>query len=132
MLIIIFKPDKPVYNTSKSFCSIVLLNTLRKLIEKSISERLQIYFITSNFVHLNSLGGIKQCSTTDINLYLTHLIYIAWIKELYTSILAFDISQFFPSLNYQLLSKILNKTRFNLKITTFFSSYLINRQIQYI
>ena len=34
--VIIPKPDKPVYNTSKAFRPIILLNTLSKLIEKMI------------------------------------------------------------------------------------------------
>jgi len=41
-LIIILKPNKPVYNLSKTFCPIILLNILEKLIEKIISKRLQI------------------------------------------------------------------------------------------
>jgi len=44
------------------------------------------------------------------------------------STLAFDITQFFPSLNYQLLSMILNKAGFDSQISSFFSDYLINRQ----
>jgi len=55
-----------------------------------------------------------------------------WIKGLHTSILAFDITQFFLSLNHQLLLKILNKAEFDLRITTFFSNYLVNRETQYI
>ena len=50
----------------------------------------------------------------------------------HTSTLTFDIAQFFPSLNHQLLSKTLSKVGFNPKISKFFSSYLINRQTQYI
>ena len=52
-LIIIPKPNKPVYNSLKTFWPIFLLNALGKLIEKAIGERLQIYSIASNFVHLN-------------------------------------------------------------------------------
>ena len=75
-LIIISKSNKPAYNSSKIFCSIVLLNTLEKLIEKAISERLQIHFIVSNYIYPNQLGGIKQHSTSNTDLYLTHLIYV--------------------------------------------------------
>ena len=46
--------------------------------------------------------------------------------------LAFDIMQFFPSLNHQLLLLILNKARFNRKILTFFSNYLVNRKTKYL
>jgi len=45
---------------------------LGKLIEKVIGERLQIQSISSNFVHPNQFGGLKQQSATDIGFYLTH------------------------------------------------------------
>ena len=41
ILIIIPKPNKPAYDSLKIFCLIVLLNILRKLIEKVISKRIQ-------------------------------------------------------------------------------------------
>jgi len=74
MLIIILKPNKPFYNTPKAFCSIVLHSTLGKLIKKMISYRLQVYSITSNFIYTSQLGGIKQHSTIDAGIFLTHLI----------------------------------------------------------
>jgi len=47
------------------------------------------------------------------------------------STLVFDIAQFFPFLNHQLLSKILEKVGCNSKIPHFFSNYLIGRKTQY-
>ena len=76
ILIIILKPNKSVYNILKMFCPTIFLNTLGKLIKKAISKRLQIYSIISNFIYLNQLEGIKQCSITDVGLYLTYLICI--------------------------------------------------------
>jgi len=46
--------------------------------------------------------------------------------------LAFNIVQFFPSLNHQLLSLILNKAKFDQKVSTFFSNYLVNRKTKYL
>jgi hypothetical protein len=37
----------------------------------------------------NQLGGIKQCSTEDAGIFLTHLIYAGWTKGLKTSMVAF-------------------------------------------
>ena len=54
------------------------------------------------------------------------------MKSFHTSTLAFDIMYFFPFLNHQLLPMILNKASFDSKISQFFSSYLINRQTQYV
>jgi len=125
-----------LYNSPKTFQSIVLLNTLGKLIEKVISKRLQVYSISSNFVHLNQLGGLKQYSTTDTGLYLIHLIHVGWVKDLhkdlYTSTLAFTITQFFPPLNYHFLPIILNKAGFDSRISFFFSNYLTDRKTQYV
>lgn len=74
ILIIITKPNKILYDSSKSFCSIVLLNTLGKLIEKIIGERMQFHFISNNFIYPNQLGGLKQYSTLNTDIFLTHLI----------------------------------------------------------
>jgi len=48
------------------------------------------------------------------------------------STLAFNISQFFPLLNHQLLPVIFNKVVFDKKIFLFFSNHLINRKTQYV
>jgi len=49
--IIIPKPNKTNYNILKAFCPIVLLNTMDKLIEKIISNCLQVYTIFFDFLH---------------------------------------------------------------------------------
>ena len=46
------------------------------------------------------LESPKQRSTIDAEVALTHFIYMGWVKNLSTSMLAFDIAQFFPSLNH--------------------------------
>jgi len=100
MSIIIPKPNKTLYNTPKTFRLIVLLNILGKLIEKVVGERLQFQALFNNTIHSCQLGGLKQQSTTNADTFLTHLICSGWIKNCSTSTLMFDITQFFPSLNY--------------------------------
>ena len=85
-----------------------------------------------NFIYLTQIDSIKQQSTIDAGVFLTHLIHVGWLKDLYTSTLAFDIAQFFSSLNHHLLSLILNKAGFNSQISSFFSDYLINKKMQYV
>lgn len=99
-LIIISKPNKVFYNSPRSFCPIVLLNMLRKLIEKIISEKLQFQLISKNIVHPNQLGELKQHLTMDAGIFITYLIHSSWVKNLQMSILALDIIQFFLSLNH--------------------------------
>ena len=47
------------------------------------------------------------------------------------STLMFNISQFFPSLNYQILTLILKKAGFDNCVINFFANYLIGRKTNY-
>jgi len=68
------KPNKPSYDSPKLFRPIILLNTLGKLIEKVIGERLQFHVVNNDFIHPNQLGGLKFKSTIDAGVTLTHII----------------------------------------------------------
>jgi len=74
---------------------------------------------------------LKFKSTTDTGITLTHIVQLGWAKGKSTSSLAFDISQFFPSLNHNLLVRILGKAGFDPKVLTFFANYLVKRRISY-
>ena len=130
--VIIPKPNKLVYDHPKSFHPIMLLNTLEKLIEKVVTERLQFLVVKNDFIHSSQLGGLKFKSTTDIGVTLTHIIQSGWIKNKTTSILAFNIAQFFLSLNYCLLTLILEKVGLKLKVASFFADYLVRRKTNYV
>ena len=58
--IIIPKPNKIFYNSPKSFCSIILLNMLEKLIEKVIGEKMQYHAIVNNFFILINLENLSN------------------------------------------------------------------------
>ena len=72
--VVILKPNKTTFNSSKSYHPIVLLNTIRKLFEKMIGERHQFHTISNNFIYPSQLGSLKQRSTTDVGVTLTHII----------------------------------------------------------
>ena len=129
--VIIPKPNKESYNTLKSFQSIVLLNTTEKLIEKVISNYLQFHMTLNRFLDPNQFSGIRQYSTIDAGLYFTHLICTGWTKQCHTSIIAFDIAQFFPFLNYTFLSICFKKVGLNSNIIKFFDSYHSNHLTTY-
>jgi len=63
--------------------------------------------------------------------FLTHLVQAGQAKGLKTSIIAFDIAQFFPSLNHSMLISILSYFGFANCIVDFFSDYLVGRSTQY-
>ena len=126
--IVILKLNKSLYDSPTSFRPIVLLNTLGKLIEKVISDRLQFLTISNNFIYQSQLGGLKFKSTSDMGMVLTHFICMEWVRNIPTSTLAFDILQFFPSLNHQLLTLILGKVGLDPRVVKFFLNYLVGRR----
>ena len=97
-----------------------------------IGERLQFHTIFNNFIHPSQLRDLKQRSIINTGVVLTHIVQSEWVKNLSTSTLAFDIAQFFPFLNHQLLFLILDKTGLNYKISTFFKNYLTERKTKYL
>jgi len=92
--IIIPKSNKASYDSTKSFCPIVLLNTTGKLFEKMIREQLQFLSISNNFIHSCQLGRLKHRSTINAEVALTHFIQLGWVKNLSTSMVTFNIAQF--------------------------------------
>jgi hypothetical protein len=63
--VVVPKPGKLLYDTPKSFCPIVLLNTLGKMFEKMLSNRLQFEAAEHGVLHPNQFGGVRQNSTKD-------------------------------------------------------------------
>ena len=120
-----------LHNTPSLFQPIILLNTTGKLVEKVISNRLQFHMTANSFLDPNQLGGIRQRSTTDVGIYLTHLIHAGWFRQCHTSIIAFDIAQFFLSLNHKFLTVYLKKAGFNTNVVGFFNSYHSNQSTTY-
>jgi len=68
----------------------------------------------------------------DAGIALTHIIHSGWVENLTMSTLAFDIAQFFPFLNHQLLSLILDKAELDPKILMFFKNYIVERKTKYL
>ena len=98
--VVISKPNKAIFDSPKSYQLIVLLNTIGKLVKKIIGEYLQFHIIFNNFIYPSQLRDLKLKSTIDVGVTLTHIICSGWAKNLTTSTLAFNIAQFFPSLNH--------------------------------
>ncbi|CAA7270641.1 unnamed protein product [Cyclocybe aegerita] len=103
--VIVPKPNKPSYSIPKAFRPVVLLITFGKLIEKMIANRIQFDAVKHDIFHPNQLGGIRQRSTEDAGLILTHL--------------------FFPSINHEMFMAVLRKQGFSPVLVEFFASYLV-------
>jgi hypothetical protein len=88
--VVIPKPGKLLFRP------IVLLNTLGKMFEKMLSNRLQFEAPEHGVLHLNQFGGVRQNSTKDAGCFLPHIVQAGWHAELKTSVVTFDLAQFFP------------------------------------
>ncbi|CAA7263232.1 unnamed protein product [Cyclocybe aegerita] len=96
-----------------------------------IANRIQFDAVKHDIFHPNQLGSICQRSTEDAGLILTHLVRAGWVKGLQTSALAFDITQFFPSINHEMFMAVLRKQGFSPVLVEFFASYLVGRSTVY-
>jgi hypothetical protein len=124
--VVIPKPGKPLYDTPKSFRPIVLLNTLGKMFEDMLSNRLQFEAAKHGVLHPNQFGGVCQNSTEDAGCFITHIVRAGWRAKLKTSVVAFDFTQFCPSINHDVLLSILDKQGFAPEVVAFFRSYLVD------
>jgi Reverse transcriptase (RNA-dependent DNA polymerase) len=129
--VIILKLGKPKYLMPKSFQPIVLLNTFGKLFEKLLSRRLQFDGVAHGAFHPMQFGGVTQRSTEDAGVYLTHLVCAGWAEGLQTSMVMFDIAQFFPSINHDMLLWVIDKLGFPPCVGRIFHSYLVGRRTTY-
>ena len=78
------------------------------------------------------MGGVRQCSTEDAEIFLTHLVRAGWAAGVKTSVVAFDIAQFFPSLNHAFLLAVLRKQGFPSPVRRFLALYLTGWFMQYV
>ncbi|CDO70323.1 hypothetical protein BN946_scf184843.g12 [Trametes cinnabarina] len=125
--VVIPKPYKDDYTRIKSYRPIVLLSTLGKLLEKVLSERLHYECQRYGILHPNQFGGTKAHSTIDAATALVTHVHAGWQRRMVTSCLAFDVAQFFPSMNHDLLCRILERYGFAPRLINFFRSYLGGR-----
>jgi hypothetical protein len=121
-MVVIPKPGKPLFRP------IVLLNTLGKMFEKMLFNRLQFEAAEHGVLHPNQFGGVCQNSTSDAGCFLTHVVWAGWHAKLKTSVVAFDLAQFFPSINHNhdVLLSILDKQGFTPEVVACFRSYLVD------
>ena len=121
--VVIPKPNKPDYSKLKAFRPIVLLSCTAKWLEKVINNRLQFNCHKFGILHPCQFGSAWQKSTTDAITFLTMQIKASWKEGLVTSMLGFDVAQFFPSVNHDLLIQIMSRAGFNHKLCKFTSAY---------
>ena len=113
-MVIIPKPGKDSYTSAKNYTPIALLEMPGKLISKMIAKRLQSDTVLFDIVHPLQFGGLAHKITTDSGMFLTETIVKARNVGLFTSVLALNIAQCFPSLKHEVIFAILEAEGFSL------------------
>ena len=99
--VVITKPKKEEYSRLKAYRPMVLLTCLGKLCENILSA--PKHYKRQNRggdFHPCQFGDTKHHSTTDARMMLVHRIRQGCAWGLDTSVLASNVAQFYPSVNY--------------------------------
>jgi ribonuclease HI len=129
--VVIPKPGKPTYSALKAYRPIVLLSCIGKAGEKCLADRTQFECVKYSLLHPSQCGGVRAHSTEDAGVLLTHHILAARKEGLHTTCLAFDIAQFFPSINHSFLLRTLERLGFHPDLCAFFGNYLQGRRTRF-
>ncbi|KAI5115414.1 hypothetical protein M0805_004747 [Coniferiporia weirii] len=102
-VVMLHKPNKKDPFSPRSYCPITLKETLGKLLEKMITNRLQFLANTKDWLPPNQYGGHQGHSVYDAAQHLLQLAEGAHLTNQVCSILVVDIQGFFDSVHPQLL-----------------------------
>nr|XP_036581842.1 zinc knuckle [Colletotrichum truncatum]KAF6790285.1 zinc knuckle [Colletotrichum truncatum] len=130
--IVLRKPGKDNYTVPKAYRPIALLNTVGKIMDAIIAERLSYLAETYNLLPKNHMGGRRQRSTEHALHLIIDKIYEAWNTRqgMAASLLLLDVSGAFDNVSHQRLLHNLRKRRINESIVRWITSFLGNRQTQ--
>lgn len=95
--IVLRKPGRPDYTTSKAYRPIALLNTDAKLLSACIAETITYHSLDKHMLPPNHFGGLPGRTTTDAIHYITAKIKQAQRRQKTAAILFLDIQAAFPS-----------------------------------
>jgi hypothetical protein len=107
LTVVIPKPNKTDFTVAKNYRPIALLNAFAKLVTKVLACKMQNDARINSLLHPFQMGGIQKRSTLDAAACLMHKVTTACDEGLFTTALAVDISQFFPSLRHDVLVETL-------------------------
>lgn len=93
------KPGKDDYTNPGSYRPIALLNTVSKLFEKLMTNKLSWQFESDHLSHQGHYGGRPNCSSQEAMVHLTSWIKAEWSKGKIVGALFADVKSAFPSVH---------------------------------
>ncbi|KAI0991845.1 hypothetical protein K3495_g16342, partial [Podosphaera aphanis] len=127
--IVLRKPQKPRYDTPKSYRPIALLNTMGKLLEKIVANRISKAAEEFKLLPEEQMGARPKRSTISAVELLTEQIHTIWGKDKkqVASLLSLDISGAFDNVSHERLIHNLKEKGIPRWISQFIESFLDER-----
>jgi hypothetical protein len=129
VVVVIPKPDWPDYTQAKAHRPISLLETMSKLLEKVVAQRIQHDIVTEELIPTTQFGGRKHSSCLDTGLTLLHDVQAAHSAGLKCGIMLFDVKGFFDHVNHARLVQVVRQMGFAPEMCGWMSSFLRDRKV---
>ena len=125
--VILDKPGKTDYNTPASYRLIVLLETLSKIVERLIANRLSAQARELGLIHSNQCGSVAGVSAFHAVASLNHEVVTAQKLRLKASTLFLDVKGGFDNIRPSTLTGYLREKGVSSYITAWIRSFLCDR-----
>lgn len=124
------KPNKPKYNIPKAYRVITLLNSLGKISERILAQRLSFLAETTDLLDPTQIGGRAKKSAIDAALLLQNYIQSCKAAKRKVSTLFVDVKGAFDHVAHQRLLKILLDLKLPPNLITWVASFLQKRMLR--
>ena len=125
--VVLDKPGKADYDTPASYRLIVLLETLSKIVERLIANRLSAQARELGLIHNNQCGSVAGVSAFHAVSSLNHEVVITQKLRLKASTIFLDIKGRFDTVRPAALTEYLRRKSVSPYITAWVRSFLCNR-----
>lgn len=125
--VVLRKPGKDDYSQPKVYRPIALLNTLGKLMEAVMANRLAYLADVHHLLPSRHTGGRRLASTEHAMHFLLQRIYKAWSEGKVASLLLLDVSGAYDNVSRERLLHNLRKRRVSQSICNWVGSFLTGR-----
>jgi hypothetical protein len=129
VVVVIPKPDRPDYTQAKAHRPISLLETMSKLLEKVVAQRMQHDIVTEELIPTTQFGGRRHSSCLDAGLTLLHDVQAAHSAGLKCGIVLFDVKGFFDHVNHARLVQVVRQMGFAPEMCGWMSAFLRDRKV---
>ena len=130
MTITLRKPGKPSYLIPKTYCPIMLEDTLSKVMESVVARHLAAIAKEHHLLPPNHFGGRPQHTGTDAILHLVQRIKDSWHIHKVTFVLYLNISSALPSVNHHCLLHNLRKCGVPKLLVQWIANFLTEHRTQ--